>query len=174
MNGEEIKLGSKEPKVILNQGEELCEECEGKKYIEVFISRNQKMKLPCGKCGGSGKIDWIQKATGIHETQIFHEWNDSSSSISISSSTIGSYSSSGYPQTQHNISKSRLTSQTFSNNKSNIWEENLCLVLRRLQNLVKSIWVVIESHLMKPIKSGTVKILKCFKMVLTSLVIVEK
>jgi len=151
MNVSEVKI--KEQKVLLNQGEELCEECQGKKYIEVFVSRNQKAKFPCGKCGGSGKIDWIQKATGVHESEEF-EYNDSSSSISISSSY-------GYSSSSENISKYQIC-------KSTIVEDNSCHVLQELRNMVKSIWVQTGYRLLKTIKSEIEKILKFFKMALTS------
>lgn len=53
--------------IEIGEGEEFCEKCRGegtvipKRGTGMF---NKGNALCCDKCGGSGKVDWIQKATG--------------------------------------------------------------------------------------------------------------
>ena len=47
-------------KVILNDGEVICKECEGKgKLYQVDCSYRT-----CEKCNGDGKVDWVTHAMG--------------------------------------------------------------------------------------------------------------
>lgn len=54
-------------KIILEAGELICPTCHGEGFKFVTVNtgyKNNKRKAYCNKCGGDGKIDWIQNATG--------------------------------------------------------------------------------------------------------------
>ena len=48
--------------VTLKEGEDLCSECKGYGMVmeAVLFEKHQA----CIKCGGHGKLDWVEKAVG--------------------------------------------------------------------------------------------------------------
>jgi len=71
-----IPLEEVNPKLVLNEGEMVCNKCDGygspstiktkgffKKQIRVFQDAH------CSKCWGSGKVDWIENIVGKKQTQ---------------------------------------------------------------------------------------------------------
>lgn len=53
--------------IVLHEGEEFCEKCKGKGETVPKTGKgmfNKKRPLCCKRCGGSGKVDWVYKATG--------------------------------------------------------------------------------------------------------------
>lgn len=158
MSGEEIKI--KNPP--LQEGQEICEECNGKGFFKVFINRHETSQLPCSACGGKGTIWWTEKATGINESPYFPEFVDSSSSIfGDSSSSISiSVTSQSSPNKCFSSSGKPLLGIPYM-------EENLCHASQRSHKITKSIWHVINTQLQKIWISGVVRTLKSFKMVIT-------
>jgi len=56
--------------VELQEGEQFCPKCNGKGRVK----KNNlplSITLECDKCLGSGKLDWIEKATGKKVKQIY-------------------------------------------------------------------------------------------------------
>jgi len=157
MLGEEITV--KDPIHILSEGQEICENCNGHGFIKVFVNRYDKRKLPCGNCGGKGTIWWTEKATGIDNVPYF-DYDDSSSSISITSSSQssvrGNCGSSGFTPIQ-------ITTVNITKNE----EEKICPVSQRLLKMIKSIWHVIITQSLNPFLKDIVRIVKSFKMGLT-------
>jgi hypothetical protein len=55
----------------IQDGEEVCETCSGKGFFNVFTTYMSKDVLPCASCGGTGKVWWTEKATGINGSLYF-------------------------------------------------------------------------------------------------------
>jgi DnaJ-class molecular chaperone len=149
MNEEEIEI--KEP---LQEGEEICEECNGKGFLKVFVGINEKRELPCSECGGKGKIWWTEKATGIDQVQVTTGFEDSSSYITVYNRAGGYIKTYASPTLFAQLRKSNT-------------EEFLCHASQRLLKTIKSIWLAINTQLLNPLIRDVVRILKCFKMGLT-------
>lgn len=66
----------------LLDGEEFCPVCKGKGTVRKYKKRVKQISpnLVCHKCLGNGKLDWIEKATGVapikhidpYETLTYH------------------------------------------------------------------------------------------------------
>lgn len=67
--------------MILNEGEVICDKCNGKGTIWDGF----KCKSCCSKCLGKGKLDWVTNAMGGRRKPFVAKWGTSSMS-SISSS----------------------------------------------------------------------------------------
>jgi len=50
----------------LNEGEVICNKCNGKKEFEVSSTLMQR----CPKCKGKGTLDWIENIIGVKGTYI--------------------------------------------------------------------------------------------------------
>ena len=68
-----------------------CDKCDGKGYLERTISYT----ITCNKCGGEGKLDWIEMVLGKPED----DWKY----CSFSSSTFSSSSGSSSTYTSSNV-----------------------------------------------------------------------
>ena len=64
--------------MILNEGEVICDKCNGTGFWE-------KNGLQCYKCLGKGKLDWVTNVMGGRRRPLVAQWGTSSMS-SISSS----------------------------------------------------------------------------------------
>ena len=63
-------------KTELDLGEEICTKCEGSGEIVVEVPtinptcgtpKKNKVTFVCNVCNGKGKIDWIEKITGVKQ-----------------------------------------------------------------------------------------------------------
>ena len=52
--------------IITKDGEELCSKCNGKGQIPLINTETNTVRyyLRCDRCGGYGKLDWIEKIVG--------------------------------------------------------------------------------------------------------------
>jgi hypothetical protein len=66
---------------MLNEGEVICDKCNGTGFWEEHGLRGQQ----CYKCLGKGKLDWVTNAMGGRRKPFIINWG-TSSSASISSS----------------------------------------------------------------------------------------
>ena len=48
----------------LNEGEVICNKCNGERALDVLS--NPELMMECPKCKGAGKLDWIQNIMGKH------------------------------------------------------------------------------------------------------------
>ena len=48
--------------INLKEGEAICPECNG--IGGGFSKKFEKLWLNCGKCGGDGKLDWVEMILG--------------------------------------------------------------------------------------------------------------
>ncbi len=58
----------------LNEGEVICKKCEGEGFTRFTEMRGKHfypMKMVCDKCGGDGKLDWVEDITGKKELPAF-------------------------------------------------------------------------------------------------------
>lgn len=64
--------------VVINEGEELCPECNGKGQIPCINHETKTIKniLRCHNCQGKGKLDWIEKVVGVKPVVNFDMWMD--------------------------------------------------------------------------------------------------
>jgi len=57
----------------LKLGEVLCNECHGignwKKFYD-DIDKYERIYINCKKCGGAGKLDWVENVVGKRDTNI--------------------------------------------------------------------------------------------------------
>ena len=54
----------KDEEIVLKDGEEICDRCDGSGY-EPKVDPNQFFRMPCSKCQGDKKVDWISNVTGV-------------------------------------------------------------------------------------------------------------
>jgi hypothetical protein len=88
-------------KVILNDGEQLCPQCNGAKVVRAYNSfERRSINVLCGACLGKGKLDWLEMVTGPKDDHLYINGGSSSCSSSgtsgSSSSSSGRANSSGY------------------------------------------------------------------------------
>lgn len=61
--------------VELEEGEQFCPKCDGSGRVPKrngkYASIRFAAELNCDKCLGDGKIDWIERATGKKQKQIY-------------------------------------------------------------------------------------------------------
>jgi hypothetical protein len=69
----------------LKEEEVICSRCNGNGWIEEdrLSTISKKLYLPCSKCGGFGRLDWISNVVGRKSTWLiwrqesFQAYNDS-------------------------------------------------------------------------------------------------
>ena len=85
-------LGSEIRESDLEEGEVICNKCNGKRKIETDKPKWWQLRLTeveslCPKCFGDGKLDWIENAVGKKRPYWGHVSSSSPSSSSLSSSS---------------------------------------------------------------------------------------
>jgi DnaJ-class molecular chaperone len=58
----EVAIIKRDKKMLLLNGEVLCDVCRGWKQVE--ISEGFRYIVDCPKCHGTGKLDWIENVVG--------------------------------------------------------------------------------------------------------------
>ena len=81
------------PEINEDEGEILCDKCEGRGCDPIPPGAQGGMTSVCQKCQGGGKLDWVSFITGKPKPPQFHF-----SSSSTSWSGIGTATSSAFPQ----------------------------------------------------------------------------
>lgn len=61
-------VNAKGEEVILNDGELICDQCNGSGVGEIDKNSNYIITPFCQKCRGKGKVDWISNATGEQDS----------------------------------------------------------------------------------------------------------
>lgn len=80
--------------VILEDGEQLCPQCNGNRTVIAYNRfQGKQVKVMCGACLGKGKMDWLEIVTGVKNDRsldICGSSSASSTSSSESSETVTS------------------------------------------------------------------------------------
>jgi len=88
-------------KIKLEEGEIICDECEGR---GIDSSYTGYFPVPCQKCQGEKKLDWVSKITGVAPKIVNSYFSGTSFGYSGSSfcGTSGGYqATSGYSSPSH-------------------------------------------------------------------------
>jgi hypothetical protein len=71
--------------VILNDGDQLCFQCNGKRVVHAYNTHSRKtVEVLCGACLGKGKLDWLEMVTGAKDDHLNQFENLDSCSCSSS------------------------------------------------------------------------------------------
>lgn len=77
---EQTEARDKEKKLNLEEGEIICDKCNGRGVNP--IKNKFEFPIPCNKCQGLGKLDWIENIVGKKSTTFGTTSNSTYSSIS--------------------------------------------------------------------------------------------
>ena len=81
--GEFMDMKFEPPEINEEEGEILCDKCEGKGSTP--SSQNARtMAAMCSKCQGRGKVDWISHITGVPEVIFYSSSSGTSSTAPLS------------------------------------------------------------------------------------------